>query len=115
MTENQYDSYSRLKEEIGSLPDQGFGRFQRLLERRGRAAPAAPVHDVQQINTGVFVRMQSLELITRGNLAVSIQRFRTWGCYQRYDEALETGSVVRTGEVTRYVLEEMYGKYMVIA
>ena len=91
------DSYLRLEENIERLREQNIGRFQLLLERRGYAASEAPVHHVQQINTGMFVWMKRPELIRRKHLFVVIKRLRTWACYQRCDKAPETDSVVRTG------------------
>ena len=52
------------------------------------------------------------ELLRRENLAVFIRRFRTWACHCRCDQALETGSVVKTGEVTRSILEVTHGRQL---
>ena len=115
MADSRDDSYAaRLEDEITSLPDQEIGRFQRLLKKRGRAASAAPVHDLQLINTDMFVRKHPPKLMRRENLAVFIKYFQTRACYQRCDEALETYSKVRTDEVTRIALEEIiHGKHLV--
>ena len=113
MAESRHDSYACLEKNIANLFEQELRRFQLLLERRARAASTAPAHDVQQMNTGMFVMMQPPELMRRKSLAVFIKPFRTWACYQRCDEALETDSVVRTGEVIRSVVEEMHGEHLV--
>ena len=47
MTENQEDFHGRLEKEIADLPYQEFGRFQRLLERRGRDISAASMQEGQ--------------------------------------------------------------------
>ena len=113
MAESQDDYNARIEQKIAHLPQQENGRFQRLLERQGRAAPAAPMHEVHQLNTSMFVRMQPPERLGRANLAVFIKRFRIWTCYHRCDEALETETIFRTSEVTRSILEEIHGKQLV--
>ena len=46
-------------------------------------------------------------------MAVFIRRFRTWARHCRCDQALETGSsVVKTGEVTRSILEATHGRQL---
>ena len=103
MPENQDDSYAKLEQENTDLPDQ---------EIRGRAASAAPAHEVQEFNTGMFVRIHPPDLLGWERLAVFAKRFRTWECYNRCDKALETALVVKNGEITRSVLEGMHGKQL---
>ena len=63
-----------------AIPDQEIARFERLLERRDRASSAAHVHEVQQVNTGMFERMQPPDVSRRENLVVFIKSFRIWSC-----------------------------------
>ena len=59
------------------LTEQETGRFQCLLERRGRAASEAPGYGVQQVNKGMFVRMQPPQLLAREILTDFIEHFQT--------------------------------------
>ena len=48
------------------------------------------------------------------NLAVFIERVRTWSRYHRCDEALETASsIVKTGDGTRSILKGLHSKQLV--
>ena len=57
--------------------------------------------------------MQPQHLLGRGNLAVFIKRFRIRACPHRCDEAFKTEPVVRRGEVTHSILEEMYCEQLI--
>ena len=106
--------YARLEQEIAVLPHQEGGRFQGLSVRRGQATSAAPVHEVQKSNMGMFVKNQLPYTLGQEKLTVFInKKFRIWACSQRCDEALEIVSIVKTGEVTDSFLEEMRGKQLV--
>ena len=76
MAQSQDNYYARLEEKMANLPDHEIRRFQRFLERRGRAASEASVHDVQEFNTGIC-KYAATKIVETGNLAVFVKSFRT--------------------------------------
>ena len=110
MGDSRSDSLNEL---VANFFEEEFSRLKEYVERRDRAttpAAAAPVENVQAPSTSIDMFMPSTvpELRGRENLAMFLQRFRTWACVSRCDSALDSEFFVKASGTPRAELERVY-------
>ena len=116
MEESRSESLNEL---VANFSEEKIARLKKYVERRDRAtapAAAAPMENAPApppTSIGMFMPSIVPELRGRENLAIFLQRFRTWACVSRCDSALDSEIIVKASGTPRAELERVHDRTLV--